>query len=84
MTDGFLEALTRVQSLQRRFVSDMNCFSVAVKYDDYFEEYLEVEIRTDSEKFFFTTYNCLYEEDYELRIKELEKTINEIIQDDGD
>lgn len=84
MTEEFLAALTRVQALQRRFVSDMNSFSVSVKYDDYFEEYLEVEIRTDSDKFFFTTYNCLYEEDYELRIKELEKTINEIILEDGE
>lgn len=84
MSTEFLEALTRVQALQRRFTSDMNSFSVVVKYDDYFEDYLEVELQTDNDKFFFTTYSCLYEEDYELRIKELEKTINEIIQQDGD
>lgn len=84
MSDEFSEALRRVQALQRRFVSAMNSFSVSVKYDSYFEEYLEVEIRTDNDKFFFTTYNCLYEEDYEVRLKELEKTINQIIQEDGD
>nr|DAP29069.1 MAG TPA: hypothetical protein [Caudoviricetes sp.] len=81
MTEEFQGYLSRVQSLQRRYVCDMNSFSVSVKYDSYFEEYLEVEIRTDNDKFFFTTYNCLYDEDYERVLKELEKTVEQIISD---
>lgn len=81
MTEKFHRYLSRVQNLQRRYVCDMNSFSVSVKYDNYFEEYLEVEIRTDDGKFFFSTYNCLYEEDYERVLGELEKTVEQIISD---
>lgn len=84
MTVEFQGYLSRVQRLQGRYVCDMNSFSVSVKYDNYFEEYLEVEIRTDDNKFFFTTYNCLYDEDYERVLGELEKTVEQIITDNGE
>lgn len=74
----FQEVLSKVQSLQRKFTSVLNSFSVIVKYDDYFEEYIEVEIRTDNAKTFFTTYSCVYEEDYEKILTEIENTLNEI------
>lgn len=82
MTEEFLSYLSRAQALQRRYTCALNSFSVSVKYDDYFEEYLEVELRTDDNKYFFTTYNCLYDEDYERIIGELEKTVEQIILED--
>lgn len=78
MNSDFLDVLQKVQELQRRFTCKMNSFSVVVKYDDYYEEYLEVEIRTDNDKFFFTTYNCLYSDDYAIRIEEMKNVINQI------
>ena len=65
MTDEFKNAFTRAQALQRRFNPDyMNSFSIAIKYDSYYEEYMEIELRTDNDKFFISTLTCVYEEDY--------------------
>lgn len=81
MTDEFTKAFMKTQALQRRFDPNvMNSFKVEVKYDSYYEEYMEVEIRTDNDKFFFTTYQCIYEDDYEVRLNELEKTIGELLE----
>ena len=83
MTEEFKEALTRAQALQRRFDPDyMNSFSVAVKYDSYYEEYMEIELRTDNDKFFISTLTCVYEEDYTLILDELEKTIDKLLADE--
>lgn len=80
MTEEFANALARVQALQRGFNGDCtNSFSVAVKYDSYYEEYMEIEIRTDNDKFFFSTWNCIYSDDYQLRLDELEMTLNKIL-----
>lgn len=78
----FAEALLKVQSLQRKFAAMLNCFSVAVKYDDFYEEYFEVEIRTDKAKYFFTTYNWVYETEYQNTITEIENTLKEIYNED--
>ena len=60
MTDEFKDAFTRAQSLQRRFNPDyMNSFSLAIKYDSYYEEYMEIELRTDNDKFFISTLTCV-------------------------
>lgn len=79
MSEDFLNMLGEVQAMQRRFSSRLNSFSVTVKYDDYYEYYMEIEIRTDEDKFFFSTYSCVSEDDYELRIGELSNTINELL-----
>lgn len=79
MNEYFRDLLERVQAMQRRFSSRLNSFSVTVKYDDYYEYYLEVEIRTDEDKFFFSTYSCVSEEDYDLRMEELSKTVNNVL-----
>ena len=50
MTNEFNDAFTRAQALQRRFNPDyMNSFSIAIKYDSYYEEYMEIELRTDND-----------------------------------
>lgn len=79
MNEDFLHLLLKVQALQRRFTSSLNSFSINVKYDEYYEYYLEVEIRIDGDKFFFSTYSCVTEEDYELRLGELSKTVEELL-----
>lgn len=79
MSEDFLDMLGRVQAMQRRFSSLLNSFSVAVKYDGYYEYYMEIEIRTDEDKFFFSTYSCVSEEEYELRLGELSDTIDELL-----
>ena len=83
MTDEFKNAFTRAQALQRMFNQDyMNSFSIAVKYDSYYEEYMEIELRTDNDKFFISTLTCVYEKDYTLRLDELEKTIDKLLTDE--
>jgi hypothetical protein len=83
MTNEFNDAFTRAQALQRRFDPDcMNSFSIAIKYDSYYEEYMEIELRTDNDKFFVSTLTCVYEEDYTLRLDELEKTIDKLLTDE--
>ena len=85
MTEEFSKAFARAQAIQRRFDPDyMNSFKVEVKYDSYYEEYMEIEVRTDNDKFFFTTYQCIYEDDYDVRLNELEKTINNILKNNED
>ena len=80
MTNEFNDAFTRAQALQRRFnPAYMNSFSIAIKYDSYYEEYMEIELRTDNDKFFISTLTCVYEEDYTLRLDELEKTIDKLL-----
>ena len=79
MNEDFQDLLGRVQAMQRRFSSRLNSFSVTVKYDDYYEYYLEVEIRTDDDKFFFSTYSCVSEEEYELRLGELSNTVDKLL-----
>lgn len=83
MTDEFKNAFTRAQALQRRFNPDyMNSFSITVKYDSYYDEYMEIGLRTDNDKFFISTLTCVYEEDYTLRLDELEKTIDKLLTDE--
>ena len=84
MTDDFQQFLAKVQSLQRRYTCDMNSFAVVVKYDDYYEEYLEVDIRTDNGNFFLTTFSCVYEDEYEVKLKELKRIIEEILNETED
>lgn len=79
MNEYFQDLLGRVQAMQRRFSNRLNSFSVTVKYDDYYEYYLEVEIRTDDDKFFFSTYSCVLEEEYKLRIGELSNTVDKLL-----
>lgn len=79
MNEDFQDLLGRVQAIQRRFSNRLNSFSVTVKYDDYYEYYLEVEIRTDDDKFFFSTYSCVSEEEYELRLGELSNTVDTLL-----
>lgn len=83
MTNEFNDAFTRAQALQRRFnPAYMNSFSIAIRYDSYYEEYMEIELRTDNDKFFISTLTCVYEEDYTLRLDELEKTIDKLLTDE--
>lgn len=78
-SEDFLDMLARVQAMQRRFSNQLNSFSVTVKYDDYYEYYMEIEIRTDEDKFFFSTYSCVTEKEYELRLEELSNTVDELL-----
>lgn len=82
MTDVFKEYLAKIQGLQRITASELCSFAIVTKYDDYFEEYLEVEIKTDNSKFFMSTYNCVDESEYAAKFYELQKTIDEILVDE--
>lgn len=85
MTEEFSQAFARAQALQRRYDADyINSFSIAVKYDSYYGEYMEIELRTDNEKFFVTTFSCIYEDDYRIRLDELERTINKLMIESND
>lgn len=79
MSEDFLEMLGVVQALQRRFSSQLNSFSITIKYDDYYEYYMEIEIRTDEDKFFFSTYSCVTEKEYKLRIGELSNMVDRLL-----
>ena len=43
---------------------------------------MEIELRTDNAKFFMSTLACVDEEDYTLRLNELEKTIDKLLTDE--
>lgn len=46
---------------------------------------MEIELRTDNDKFFISTLTCVYKEDYTLRLDELEKTIDKLLtEEDND
>lgn len=80
MAEVFGKYLGLIQGLQRIFLHELGSFSITTKYDDYFEEYLEVEIRTDNNKYFMTTYNCVDESEYAAKYNELMQTMDKMVK----
>lgn len=62
MDDVFCNILRKAHAVQMDFVG-MGTLSVIVKYDAYYEEYLEIEFRNDDTRLFLTTMRCLDEDE---------------------
>lgn len=82
MEEMFATALARVQNFQKDISDNINSFLVGVKHDSYYGQYMEIEIRTDNNKYFVSTLHCVYQEDYDKIVEELKRILNK--QEDED
>ena len=82
MEEMFATALARVQNFQKAISDNINSFHVGVKHDSYYGHYMEIEIRTDNNKYFVSTLHCVYQEDYDKIVEELKRILNK--QEDED
>ena len=76
MEEMFATALARVQNFQKAISDNINSFLVGVKHDSYYGHYMEIEIRTDNNKYFVSTLHCVYQEDYDKIVEELKRIPN--------
>lgn len=77
MEEMFATALVRVQNFQKAIPNNINLFLVSVKQDSYYGHYMEIEIRTDDNKYFASTLHCVYQDDYDRIVEELENILSE-------
>ena len=82
MEEMFATALARVQNFQKAISDNINSFLVGVKHDSYYGHYMEIEIRTDNNKYFVSTLHCVEQEDYDEIVEELKRILNK--QEDED
>lgn len=76
MEEMFATALAKVQNFQKAISDNINSFLVGVKHDSYYGHYMEIEIRTDNNKYFVSTLHCVYQEDYDKIVEELKRILN--------
>ena len=82
MEEMFATALARVQNFQKAISDNRKSFLVGVKHESYYGHYIEIEIRTDNNKYFVSTLHCVYQEDYDKIVEELKRILNK--QEDED
>lgn len=77
MTDAnFLDALNKVQGMQRKSLGNVDIFSISTKSDDYYGDYMEITVMRNGGRWFLTTYSCVSEDEYSQRIDELNKILD--------
>lgn len=84
MSEEFTSALLRAQAMQRNYTHDVNVFTITVKYDSYYDEYMEIVVQADTGRWFLSTMQCVYEEDYEEKLDGLEMILNRLKENDDE
>jgi hypothetical protein len=84
MSDEFTSALLRAQALQRNYTHEVNVFTITVKYDSYYDEYMEIVVQADTGRWFLSTMQCVYEDDYEARLDGLAAILNRLKGNDDE
>lgn len=80
--DEFKEILEYAQGIQRRYYQYGNvCLNV--KYDSYYEDYLEMEFRNDKTKVFVSTLTSLTVDESRRRLSDFSAEVRNLIGDDN-
>lgn len=77
MNNEFLELLGKAQALQRMYVGN-GMFSVSVKWDSYYENYIELDYRCDDKRLFMSTLTCVRSGEAEERLRTFKEKIDEL------